>query len=110
MLTNRQQDLLTDTANGLLNKEQADKHSISLRTVEEHHRKARIALKAKTTTHAVVRAIKLGLINLGEIGVVVLLALNAGYFSMSHPDFDIDMNRSSRINTVRLVRTARRKD
>ena len=60
-------------ANGLQSKQIADKLNLHRRSVEEHLRKARDEMKAKTLYQAIARAVRDGVITAGEIGVVAFL-------------------------------------
>ena len=72
MLTRREHKCLLMRANGYLSKEVASELNIHQRTVEAHLNSAREKLNSSTTVQAVARAIKLGVIHLGEISVVLL--------------------------------------
>ncbi|AUR84289.1 TMhelix containing protein [Vibrio phage 1.052.A._10N.286.46.C3] len=72
-LTEREAEVLTHKANGLQNKQIADICGIHIRTVAAHARSAKKKLGGKTTTHAIARAIRDGIIGAGQIGVVLLL-------------------------------------
>jgi DNA-binding CsgD family transcriptional regulator len=76
-LTGRPREVLVDAACGMQNKVIAAKYGITMRTVELHLAKARSILKSKTTTHAVARAIKYGIINPCEIAVLAMLCIGA---------------------------------
>ena len=73
-MTPKTRQVLLMKANGMQSKTIADKLGIHLRTVEHHLSNARSELNAKTVCHAVAKAIKAGLIGLGEIGMVLLLS------------------------------------
>jgi len=97
MITPAQQRALELSASGLLVKEIALELGISVRTVEAHLSDTRERLEAKTTTQAVVLAIKKGLINF----MIVICTVNA-----LSTNYSMDMRRPAR-TTVRVVRTVR---
>jgi len=72
-LTDRELEVLTLKANGIQNKNIADICGIHVRTVAAHARSAKEKLGGKTTTHAIARAIRDGVISAGKVGIVVLL-------------------------------------
>ncbi|MGL5566653.1 MAG: helix-turn-helix transcriptional regulator [Plesiomonas sp.] len=75
-LTTEVKKVLIDTANGMSAKVIAGKHGKTQRTVEAQLKHAREVLNASTTSQAVARAIKHGLIKPAEIAVLVMLCLN----------------------------------
>lgn len=72
-LTYRELEVLTLKANGIQNKNIADICGIHVRTVAAHAKSAKEKLGGKTTTHAIARAIRDGIIGAGQIGVALLL-------------------------------------
>jgi len=62
-LTNREKEVLKGLLNGESNKEMARTHDLSEVTIKHHLKSLRSKLGAKNRTHAVCRAIELGLAN-----------------------------------------------
>lgn len=100
MITARVREILLLKANGKQSKEIAYDLDLHIRTVELHIAKAKKDLKARTVTHAVVKAIKYGFISISEVGLVLILCWGV-------LDGDIDARRAPRPPT-RIVRQFRR--
>lgn len=100
MMTARAKEILILKANGKQSKEIAYDLDLHIRTVETHIATAKKELEAKTVTQAVARAIKYGLISIGEIGMVFILCWGV-------LDGDVDARRAPRTPT-RIVRQFRR--
>ncbi len=97
MITPMQATCLELKSKGMPIKRIAIELSISVRTVEFHLSEARLRLEAKDTTHAVVLALKKGLISF----MVCVCTINA--IQMNYTE---TMRRPAR-TTVRVVRTTR---
>lgn len=76
-LKGRPLEVLTDAANGMVEKQIAEHLGIKQRTVEEHMRTARAAMKARTTAQAIAKAIARGIIKISEISLVALLCIGS---------------------------------
>lgn len=100
MITARVREILLLKANGKQSKEIAYDLDLHIRTVESHIATAKKELSARTVTHAVARALKTGLISIGEIGMVLILCWGV-------LDGDVDARRAPRAPT-RIVRQFRR--
>ena len=100
MITAKVREILLLKANGKQSKEIAYDLDLHIRTVETHIATAKKELEARTVTQAVARAIKYGLISIGEIGMVLILCWSA-------IEGDIDARRAPRTPT-RIVRQFRR--
>lgn len=100
MLSARTKEILIMKANGKQSKEIAYDFDLHIRTVELHIAKAKKDLKARTVTHAVVKAIKYGFISISEVGLVLILCWGV-------LDGDIDARRAPRTPT-RAARQFRR--
>jgi len=101
MISPRVRQVLVMKANGKQSKEIAYDLDLHIRTVESHIATAKKELEARTVTQAVARAIKYGLISIGEIGMVLILCWGA-------LDGDVDERRAPRTPT-RIVRQFNRK-
>lgn len=100
MITKREYECLVMRANGYLSKEVAHELGIHQRTVEAHLNSAREKLKSSTTVQAVARAIKLGVIHLGEISLILLTLWSVV------SNAEIESRRPPR--PLRIVRTVRK--
>jgi len=62
MISPRQRDVLQLLAEGKTSKDIASTLHLSVETVKDYRRQARVAMRVRTTTHAVAEAIRKGLI------------------------------------------------
>ena len=100
MLSPRAKEVMVMKANGKQSKEIAYDLDLHIRTVETHIANAKKELNAKTVTHAVAKAIKIGIITVGEIGMVLILCWGV-------IDNDVDARRAPRTPS-RITRQFRR--
>jgi DNA-binding CsgD family transcriptional regulator len=102
-MTGRQLQTLRMYAQGYTMKEIAEKLSLSVRTVEEHMKGAKVSLNAKNSVNAVAVAIQKGIISL-----LILISTWQAVFDM----YSCDMRRPQpvRVRVVRTVKANQQKD
>jgi DNA-binding CsgD family transcriptional regulator len=83
-LTDRQKEILSLAASGMLAKECAHLLGLAVRTVEAHRVKAVTLLGAKNTTHAVAIAIRKGIIPVAAGAALAALLSGPELSIMSH--------------------------
>ena len=98
-MTPKTRQVLLMKANGMQSKQIAFDLDIHVRTIEHHLKLARTELCAKTTCHAVAKAIKSGVISAGEIGMVIILSWSC--FTNAP---NVDLRRGPSVSVSRTVR------